>query len=191
MRYAESNIPVDYWHLTMEKDFSGDKALLNSYINITADFKKVYSEGTAICFAGKHGLGKTLTNCCILKRAVEKGYSGLYINLTDIVTIMTSADTQDRFSARKDLMSVDFLIIDEFDPRYIPSANASDLFGRALEDVFRARIQNKLPLLFCTNSPQALDGFSGPIKQSLSSLMGKVKVIPVLGKDFRSKGNNV
>lgn len=186
MRYAESNIPVDYWFLSMENDFKGDSVLFKTYVKLTEDIKKVYSDGTALCFAGSHGLGKTLTCSCILKRAVEKGYSGVYTNLTDIVALMTSADAYERFTARKELMSVDFLVIDEFDSRYMATNNASDLFGRTLEDVFRARIQNKLPLFFCTNSPKVMDGFAGPIKQSLSSLMSRVRTVPVLGKDFRS-----
>lgn len=186
MRYAETNIPVDYWSLSMEESFKGDKVLFDVYSKLTSDIKKVYSDGTAICFAGKHGLGKTLTVACVLKKAVEKGYSGLYTNLTDIVALMTSANSYDRFAARKDLMGTDFLVIDEFDSRYMASNNAADLFGRTLEDVFRTRIQNRLPLFFCTNSAQVLDGFTGPIKQSLSSLMSRVRTVAVLGKDFRT-----
>lgn len=186
MRYASSNIPVDYWSLSMEKDFKGDKVLFDTYSTLTSDIKKMYSDGSAICFAGSHGLGKSLTSCCILKRTVEKGYSGLYVNLTDIVALMTSANGYEKFVARKTLMSIDFLIIDEFDSRYMSTNNAADLFGRTLEDVFRARIQNRLPLFFCTNSVKVLDGFNGPIKQSLSSLMSRVRTVVVLGKDFRT-----
>jgi DNA replication protein DnaC len=85
-------------------------------------------------------------------------------------------------------MMVDFLVIDEFDPRHMTEGASSDLFGRQMEDIFRRRSENKLPLFMCTNSPNVIDSFAGPIKQSIDSLMSYATVIPVLGKDFRKGG---
>jgi len=77
------------------------------------------------------------------------------------------------------------LVIDEFDPRYMPTGASSDLFGRTMEDVLRRRSENQLPLFMCTNSPNVVDSFEGPIKYSIESLMNYAEVIPVLGTDFR------
>lgn len=169
----------------MDSHFKGDPVLAETYSKIVTDLPYVYEQGTSICFAGKHGVGKTMVSICILKRAVEKSFSGLYTTFTDIVAVMTGSEGSDRFDSRKELMTVDFLVIDEFDSRYIGTDNAANLFGRTLEDIFRTRLQNKLPLIMCTNGPDAMDGFVGPIKQSLSSLMNRVQTIAVLGKDFR------
>lgn len=187
-RYAESNIPLEYWTLKMDKDFSGDPRLLSKYNEYIADMKNSYITGSSICFAGGHGLGKTMTITAILKKASQKGFTCLYTTLSDIVSVLTQATGEDRFTARRELALVDFLAIDEFDSRFMPSDNAADLYARSLESVFRTRSQNKLPTLMCTNSPNVVESFNGPLKASIDSLMkGYLKVFPVMGEDFRKR----
>lgn len=130
----------------------------------------------------------TMAFCNVLKRAVETGYSGLYVNLGDIVAVMLGRDGDDKSIARRELLLVDFLVIDEFDPRYMANEKASDLFGKILEEIFRTRSQNGLPIMMCTNSPNITESFVGPIKQSITSLMSTVTIIPVLGQDHRKQG---
>ena len=73
--------------------------------------------------------------------------------------------------------------------RHVSStSNAVDLFGRVLEDIIRTRMQNKIPTILATNSPNPLDSFTGALKASLTSLMNYVEVITVLGRDFRKDG---
>lgn len=187
-RYFESNIPLEYWDLKMDKDFIGDTRLKQKYDEYISDLKKSYQTAASFCLAGGHGVGKTMTMTCILKKACQKGYSCLYTTLSDIVSVMTSAPGEDKFSARQELTKVDFLVIDEFDPRFMASDNAADLYARTLEGVFRTRSQNKLPTLMCTNSPNVIESFNGPLKASISSLMkGYVKIFPVLGEDVRGR----
>lgn len=187
-RYAESNIPMEYWTLKMEKDFIGDPRLLAKYNEYVEDLKASYINGSSFCLAGGHGLGKTMTMTCILKKACQKGYSCLYTSLSDIVTALTSASGEDKFLARRELVKVDFLVIDEFDSRFMPSENAADLYARSLESVFRTRASNKQPTLMCTNSPNVVESFHGPLKSSIDSLMkGYVKMFPVMGKDIRKE----
>jgi DNA replication protein DnaC len=187
-RYAESNIPIEYWALKMDRDFIGDPRLLDKYNEYVFDLKSAYMGGKSICLAGGHGRGKTMTVTCILKKASQKGYSCLYTTLSDIVTVLTQAGSEDKFLSRRELTLVDFLVIDEFDSRFMPSDNAADLYARSLESVFRTRSQNKLPTLMCTNSPNIKETFTGALKASLGSLMsGYLPVFPVLGEDIRDK----
>lgn len=187
-RYYESNIPIDYWHLKMEKDFVGDPTLLKKYNDYTSDLKSNYINGISFCLAGSHGRGKTLTIACILKKATHKNFSCLYTTLSDIVNSLTQAPNDEKFIARRELTMVDFLAIDEFDSRFMPSDNAADLYARTLEGIFRTRSQNKLPTLMCTNSPNIVEAFNGPLKQSIESLVkGYLEIIPVFGEDFRKK----
>lgn len=188
-RYAESNIPIEYWGLKMEKDFIGDQRLLTKYNEYVTDLKQSYRNGTSICFAGGHGRGKTLAVSCILKKACSKNFSCLYTTLTDIVNTLTQAAGDDKYLARRELSLIDFLVIDEFDPRFMPSENAADLYARSLEGIFRARSQNKLPTLMCTNSPNVVKSFHGALQESIDSLMkGYLTVFTVFGDDFRKKG---
>lgn len=184
-RYAEANIPVLYWPLEMELNYTGDPVLKQKYLELTRDIRQSYKDGIVVCFAGSHGVGKSFTTCNILKRVVESNFSGLYVNLGDIVSIMLSKDSEDRATARKELLMVDFLVIDEFDSRYMPSDKTSDLFGKILEEIFRTRTQNKLPVLMCTNSVDVIKSFTGPVKQAIDSLMGSMEIVPVLGNDHR------
>src|SRR5260370_12445636 len=149
----------------------------------------MYIGGKSICFAGGHGLGKTMTITCILKKAAQKGFSCLYTTLSDIVNVLTGEYGEDRLMARRELAMVDFLAIDEFDPRFMPSENAADLYARSLENVFRARSQNKLPTLMGTNSPNPVESFGGSMRASIDSLMkGYLQVFVVSpGKDFRKE----
>ena len=184
-RYAQANIPVDYWFLDM-CDFRGDKVLKKRYEEIVSDIPKAYKKGMRMRLAGKHGVGKTMACACVLKRVVETGqYSALYVNMTDIVNIMASPDVESKYAARRLLLSIDFLVIDEFDSRFIGTDNAADLFGRILEPTIRARVQNQLPLLLCTNTTKVEEAFNGPLRDSIRSLMHMVRLVPVLGADFR------
>jgi DNA replication protein DnaC len=189
MRYFESNIPIGYWFLKMERDFVGDPRLKTKYEEYTADIKASYVNGGSLCLKGLHGTGKTMTVTCILKKAAQKGYSCLYTTLSDIVSVMTSGSGEDRFLSRRELNLVDFLVIDEFDSRFFTTENASDLYARSLEGVFRTRSQNNLPTLMCTNSPNVVESFHGPLKASIDSLMkGYTKEFAVGGKDIRKEG---
>jgi hypothetical protein len=131
----------------------------------------------------------TMAACCILKRVVEPGdYSALYVNLTDIIHVMLTSDSEQKAAGREILLNVDFLVIDELDTRFMGSENAADLFGRILEPIMRTRIQNRMPLFFCTNSSKVEESFSGPLQASIESLMNVVKLVPVIGgQDAREK----
>jgi DNA replication protein DnaC len=183
-RYVEANIPVDYWFLNM-KDFKGDKILYKKYNEIVSDIDKQYNDGLRICIAGRHGVGKTFTAASILKRSVEKGFSSLYLTLTDIINIMISKNQSEKTLAREGLLKVDFLVIDEFDSRFMGSDGASDLYGRIIEPTLRHRLQNKLPIIISTNNLDIVSSFNGPLKDSIGSLMKLFNKLPVLGSDFR------
>lgn len=190
-RYYESNIPIEYWDLKMEEHFKGDEKLLNLYNSITSNkegkdtYKDYYIQGTCLCFAGKHGCGKTFTSTAILKKYAEKGYSCLYSTLTDMVSALIEGN--DKFAAKKELCSVDILVIDEFDNRFMANDNVSDLYARTLETIFRTRKQNKLPTIMCTNSPNIIGSLNGQLKDSLESLFKQCKTIYIFGEDFRGK----
>ena len=187
-RYYESNIPLEYWDLKMEKDFVGDPRLKQKYDEYISDLKKSYQTANSFCLAGGHGVGKTMTMTCILKKASQKGYSCLYTTLSDIVNVLIQAPAEDKFLARQELTKVNFLVIDEFDPRFMGSDNAADLYARTLEGVFRTRSANKQPTLMCTNSPNVIESFGGALKASIGSLMkGYTKIFPVLGEDVRGR----
>jgi DNA replication protein DnaC len=188
-RYAESNLPIEYWGLKMEKNFVGDPRLKQKYEDYIKDIKQSYISGKSICLAGEYGIGKTMAIISILKKAVEKGYSALYTDLSSIISVLTQASSEDKFSARRELTMVDFLAIDEVDQRYFQASNlANETFARTLEFVLRSRTANTLPILMATNSPQITETFTNQFKDSLGSIMSKIEMFMVMpGSDFRKE----
>ena len=190
-RYLEANIPLEYWDLKMDKDFSGDKRLLEKYHAYISDLRNISANGKSICFSGRAGTGKTMTSTAILQKACQKGYSCLYTTLYDVVNVLTQAPFDEQYCARRELTMVGFLVIDEFDSRFIGTDNAANLYARTLEMIFRTRTQNKLPTIMCTNSPNIIETFTGQMKESLDSLIkGYIEIFPVLGEDFRKRKIN-
>jgi DNA replication protein DnaC len=182
-RYYESNVPVEYWDLDL-KNFTNAN-LITIHEKITHDISKSYKDGLSLCFAGLHGVGKSSLLSCVLKTCCQKNYTCLYTTMTDLVNALIDAPRDDKYLVKKELTMIDFLVIDELDGRFIGSEASSDLFGKSLEHIIRTRSQNKLPTFFASNSPNPIEAFSGALKQSIDSLMSKVKIIPVIGKDFR------
>jgi DNA replication protein DnaC len=185
-QYYNSNIPVDYWDREMQ-DFEGDPALQTFYQTIISDISASYKLGASYCLLGSHGKGKTMAASCVLKRVAEQGkYSALYVNLVDIIHVLL--DSSSKNVARDYLLKVDFLVIDEFDARFMGTDHAADLFGRILEPTLRGRVQNRMPTIICTNSTDPAASFAGQLQQSFKSLLNKFSsVVAVKGKDFRSK----
>lgn len=186
-RYAESNIPIEYWNLKMS-EFKGPDVFIKIYQDITSDLRAAYVNGASICFAGPHGIGKTLVSTAILKKASEKGFNCTYTTISDVIAALTQKDSEEKFLARRELCMVDFLTLDELDPRFMSSENSVELYARTLETIFRTRSQNKLPTFICTNSPNVVEAFSGALKASIDSLMkGYLTVVPALGDDYRKR----
>jgi replicative DNA helicase len=140
---------------------------------------------TRSCIATHNSM--TVTN--VLKKASVTGYQCLYTTLDDIVSMAVNGPHDQKFKARKELTMVDFLVIDEFDPRHMKAGASADLFGRQLENVFRRRAESNLPTFMCTNSPQVLDSFDGALRESIASLMHFMTIVTVLGKDARDPKN--
>ena len=187
-RYAESNIPIEYWNINMEKNFVGDPRLKEKYNEYVSDIKESFVTGKSICFAGNHGVGKSMTASCILKKCVLKGYSCCYTTLSDVIAILTQAPNEEKFIVKRELVLTDFIVIDEIDPRFVATESASDLFARGLEGILRTRSQNRLPIIMCTNSPNIVESFNGQLKASLNSLFsGYMEMFPVFGSDHRKK----
>lgn len=187
-RYYAANIPLDYWHLQMSS-FKGAPNLKKFYDDAINHIQDIYNNGQCFIFAGNHGCGKTLTVSNILKRCCHKNYSCFYTTLSDIVSALIEAPYEDRYYARKELLAVDFLAIDEFDPRFV-NPSASDLFGKTFENIMRTRQQNGMPVFLCSNSPNPNEMFSGSLKESIGSIMSKVKTIVALGSDYRKNGES-
>lgn len=185
--YANAEIPMDYWPLAM-KDFKGDQNFKQYIINdILSDIKKVYEEGMSLAFVGNLGIGKTYAAACVLKTALMSGFTARYIYMSDIIQKSTESNSH----IFEELTTVDFLVLDEYCDRYVfPSDKAEQLFGQTMERVLRHRLQNRMPTILCSNTPDLKDVLAGEFSRAVDSLFSRyVKIIYVSGKDFRKLGS--
>ena len=178
---AEAEIPVDYWYRMMD-NFYGEpnfKEVIIDYIN---NINKEYSKGLTLYLVGERGRGKSMAACCILKKAILENYSVFYTTLSDFVTKATGADPELRLRIKQ----YDFIVIDEVDQRFFPSQQSMELYGNQLENVLRARMQNRLPTIMCSNSSNVSQIFGGEFRKSFESLGSQfIKIVPASGVDAR------
>jgi DNA replication protein DnaC len=134
---------------------------------------------------GVHGLGKTFGACEILKGAMAKKYTCKYTTMSEIVDMIISKD----YEFKTHLLHSDFLVIDEFDSRYIPTSDrGKDVFGSNLENIIRTRFQNDMPIIFCTNNTNGMQEiFDDTFQQTFKSLFAESNLISISvgGTDLR------
>jgi len=124
--------------------------------------------------------------CVILKNAIVKDYSGHYTDMKTIANKLSFSASEFSEYMNK-LQSVDFLVIDEVDGRWVLQSEKSErFFGSTMEFLLRNRYQNGLPTIICSNSPKLNMIFGEDFSESLDSLFSKyTKNIIVHGKDKR------
>jgi len=180
-RMAEAEIPVDYWYRMMD-DFYGEANFKKVILDYLSNINNEYSKGLTLCLVGERGRGKSMAACCILKKAILESYSVFYTTLSDFVTRVIGPDPELKLYIKE----YDFVVIDEVDQRFFPSQLSMELYGNQLENVLRARMQNRLPTIMCSNSLDISQIFGGEFKKSFESLGSQfIRVVPASGTDAR------
>lgn len=187
--YARSGIPVDYWDKSW-KQFNGDpnfKKLIRDKILTRID--SVYENGESYAFVGNLGIGKSYAACAILRIALMNNFRAKYETMSSVINTMLSSNI-DSNKYLKELMEVDFLVLDEYDVRWIfPSEKAEQMFGSTLEHILRNRFQNKMPTILCSNTVEIDKVLSEDFSKAFESLRTQyVKIVYVSGKDYRKYG---
>ncbi len=184
-KYAVAGIPIDYWLLPF-KNFSGDPNFKKAISSRIRNIDGLYAKGESLGFVGNLGTGKTYAACCLIKKAIVSGYEAKYVNMSDVVNGLVSKSS-DNSQYLSELMNVDFLVIDEFDKRWVfPSEKSEQLFGQTLEHILRSRFQNQMPTILCSNTENIDDVLSDDFSRAFSSLRQQyMKIFIVAGRDFR------
>lgn len=101
---------------------------------------RVFNFKNNLFFYGGTGVGKTLTACCLLDKALKKNLSAKYLKISKIADIKVND-----YKSYLDLFEYRFLVLDEigrFD---------NSLANNVLFDLLDERTSNKLSTLFITN----------------------------------------
>ena len=190
--WADAGVPIIFWDMNMD-NFYGDKDFLEFYKNYIFDLNKTYIDGKSVIIHGNKGTGKTLVSSQILKIVLSKKYSALFTTLDDMISSISNKQSVAEYKYK--IMNTDFIVIDEFDSRFVSDTLASQNFiGSIFESTIRYRLQNKMPTIICTNN--SLDEFNNIFEKTLFSktLQSLFNMyashIIVTGIDFRMKDNN-
>jgi len=187
LQYDNAEIPMEFWDRSF-KDFNGNKNFKRFFTQKLKNIDDFYDAGKSMFIYGNFGTGKSYSACCMLKIAITKGYSCHYTNMSDVINKLLSRE-YDSGSYIKELAEYDFLVIDEFDKRWVfPSEKSQIIFGSSMENILRARFQNMLPTIMCSNTLSFDDIFTEEYSRAITSLSNKyVDSIPLGGRDMRSK----
>jgi len=172
-----SNIPSEYWTLTLESlKIDGDyKGEIKDYIT---HLDTACRKGLGLMFSGpQRGIGKTSSMCMIGKEAVIRGYQPFYVIAQNII--------DDKFSKEKQILEriahCDILLIDELDK--IVMANESNI-PKQLENLLRGILPNKKSIIIATNfTPEEIEETF-----KIGSLLDRyIKIIDMEGQDYSKK----
>ena len=152
--FAKSGIPIKYWKLSL-KDLGTNNPSSSEIDSFSKKLELAYETGQGVFLYGQNGTGKTLSACHLAKQAIIQGYSVRFTFLGEIISsfINTMYDSEEREQLKKDILGVDFLIIDDIDKTYV--AQDSKYVNSVLDTLFRTRVQNCLPVVITSNKALA------------------------------------
>lgn len=184
-KYASSGIPSFFWDKSIKK-FEGNPIFKQKIQSYAQDINEWYDSGKSLILVGGLGTGKSYMSCCCLKLASVADYSTIYTTMMDIINNVVS-NKEPEFL--KKILSCDFLVIDEFDSRWIfPSEKSEQMFSSNMEYLLRSRFQEGLPTIICSNTSEIDQVLKDYHSKAFSSLKTKyAEVVYIAGGDLRRK----
>jgi len=171
---VSSNIPSDYWTLSLE-DLEVETQNKKLVLDFIKNIENAISKGLGIMFSSEQrGIGKTALICEILKTAITKRYNVYYQIAQNIV--------DDRFTEDQNVIErvkqCDVLAIDEFDK--VMMREGSNI-PKQIESLLRELLPNHKTILIGTNyTEEEIED-----KFRITSLLKRyIKILPMKGKDF-------
>lgn len=131
---------------------------IEDFVDFLKDYVSTFSarmrDGRGFIMCGDTGCGKTGAACYIVKRLLQKGFSGYYIDTNDLLeTIDTSwSGEEDKKAQARDkllkLRTVDVLVLDDFGSEY--AKNKEWLYNQFLK-IIKHRYSENRPTIMASN----------------------------------------
>jgi DNA replication protein DnaC len=195
-RLYESNVPQEYYELSLEKDFdtknSPDKLRAKMFVqNILNDLRSFYEDGSSLMMYGSAGAGKTMLSIEILKKAVSQKFSIYYDFFPSVVDAYKKKGyVADEEKARyaKIFSEVDFLVLDELGKEDAASDyNNRDFSTSIFLEINILKKRNLKPTMIITNM-NGMPEIKQKYGQFVNSMMGhRFQTLLVNAEDFRLK----
>jgi DNA replication protein DnaC len=198
-RYGNANVDYDYASLPLfeeeitaylkddETEGGRFQILLNPFIEDYIENAKYYLEdGRGIIFNGPVGRGKSLSAMKILMNLIDKGYSGYFITIKELLDMIKKSWKDEEFEKTKNhIYNCQFLVIDDLGTEY--KKEGSDWAITELDGLMRHRYYKKLPLITTTNSN--IEMLTAKYAQRIVSLFQERSLIATIVslEDYRPK----
>lgn len=188
---AKANIPVKYWDLEFSNLDAANTQVREKLEQYCSKFKQVLDRGVGLFLVGPNGVGKTLAASLLLKQALRGKYRCRFTTLMEIMAMSSDGmyDASARNAYRKEIVEVDFLVIDDITKTYKNTEKASSAYIDVQFDyLFRTRANCNLPVIITSNHvrEEALASVDETLTNSLLSLFAEhLKDITFIGKDRR------
>jgi len=190
--YIVSNIPKRRFNLikTLKKKGNILNTLTNEKISLynvvirkyLKNFNKIKKDGLGLMFFGTPGSGKTTASIFIIIKLIKNNKDCYYIYFKDLIgLLMQSYDDKSKGPLFKEIISVDFLVIDELSlvSRVTPHMVAE------FTSICKQRFEDEKPTLLVSNyytTEEIFHNFGAPME---SLLMEAFIPLKFSGRDLR------
>ena len=191
LKLASANVPIKYWDKTIDDLDEANGTVKAKVQEYCLKLPKVLDRGMGLFLVGSNGVGKTLTASIILREALHQKFSARFTTLAEILTMSSDGmyDQEARKQYRRELIEVDFLVIDDITKTYKNTDKQSSTYiDTQFDYLFRTRANANLPVIVTSNHRRedALKSADETLSNSLLSLFAEhLKDITFLGKDRR------
>lgn len=169
--------------------FAVPKPIMDKVEDYLSDMDWYSQRGHGLYLHGLTGNGKTLLASLVLRRYMEKGYTGFFATWDTMLDQYTSGwrDEEERAWFDQTVRAAQVLVIDDLGKE---NANRGEVGRAALDSVIRGRVQGGRVTILTTNLNDA--DFTKLYSSSIVSLAHEVcESIQFVGSDFRSPGDGV
>lgn len=187
IRKVQSRIPAKYRAFTMghikHPALELSKEYIEDYLENLATNKMA---GVAPLLWGSSGTGKTMLGCIVLMEALKRNYSTYFTKVGECIDLLTSSwyDEEVKQEFHAQVLSTDFLMIDDMGDEFKNLASNSNLRESTLNRILRVRTDNLRPTILTTNlDPTKIkEGYDFRI---FSIIKEHAIIIPCNGYDWR------
>lgn len=152
--------------------------------------QQVLRQGIGIYLFGNKGTGKSRLTACMANALLDKGYSVLYTNFSEISKRIRSTYStyETELEIIEDLTRFDFLFIDDFGTELVTKNNQDAWLQEKVFEVVNRRYNESKPIIFTSNySLKELINERGMADKTVDRIAETCEVMKLGGTSYRAK----
>jgi len=182
--YASSNIPVEFWDLSL-KAYKRDPRVLEVVDDYIKNIKENYEKGFGLVIYGGFGTGKSLLANEILKHACRRDFRCMTKPINEVFEALKPGYKEDTITGTEEEISkMDFYCFEDTGLEY--RKKESEFVPRQFDRLFQTRKRARLPTIITL--PYSLEQFEINYGGHLASTFRDcMKPLRLSGGDYRKE----